>query len=148
MDSKEYKHLFGNVAKSNGFDRAFGGWFKMSQETIIVLDLQKSNFGDYYQLNIKIYIQGLFGKKYEKCKELVKREVGNILLGEPKEYRNVLNFDEFMEEKLRQQKTEELFINYIIPLANKAASVVGIKELALDKKLFLTPAVKMELGIV
>ena len=60
MDNTEFKKQFGEIAKASRFDRAFGGWFKESNETIIVLELQKSNFGNYYQLNIKVFIQGFF----------------------------------------------------------------------------------------
>ena len=73
MESKEFKNVFEKVAKANNFEKAFGGWFKESTECIVVLCLQKSNFGDYYELNIKIFIQGMFGNKYkqgfgkEKC---------------------------------------------------------------------------------
>ena len=78
MDSKEFKNLFDTVAKANDFERAFGGWFKESSESIIVLDLQKSNFGDYYELNIKIFVQGIFGNKYTKSRDLVRKHTGDI----------------------------------------------------------------------
>jgi len=73
MDTKEFKRLFDEVAKSHNFERAFGGWFKESHECIVVLDLQKSNYGGYYYLNLKIYIQGVFNKHYSKSKDLVKK---------------------------------------------------------------------------
>ena len=65
MESKEFKNVFEKVAKANNFEKAFGGWFKESTECIVILCLQKSNFGDYYELNIKIFIQGMFGNKYD-----------------------------------------------------------------------------------
>jgi hypothetical protein len=49
MDSKEFKIVFGEIVKVNSFEKAFGGWFKESPKCIIVLDLQKSNYGDYYE---------------------------------------------------------------------------------------------------
>ena len=52
MNSKEYKNIFNKIARENGFVKAFGGWFQESRECILVLDLQKSNFGDYYEMNI------------------------------------------------------------------------------------------------
>lgn len=67
MDSKEFKSIFDEVAKRSSFEKAFGGWFRESSECIAVLDLQKSNFGDYYELNIKIFIQGVFGNTYVIC---------------------------------------------------------------------------------
>jgi hypothetical protein len=147
MNSKEYKSVFGNIAKAHGFERAYGVWFKESPECIIVLELQKSNHGDYYKLNIKIYVQGMFGNKYKINKELIKKDIGDILSGEPVSYRKVLDFDEPMEDLKRQAKTEELFNAYIVPKTDKAITVKGIKELFLAKELFLTPAVKAELGI-
>lgn len=44
MNSKDFKKLFGEVAKSNGFESAFGGWFRDSAECIIVLKSAKIKF--------------------------------------------------------------------------------------------------------
>jgi len=44
MNNKEFKKLFGEIAKSSRFESAFGGRFKDSAESVIVLDLQKSNY--------------------------------------------------------------------------------------------------------
>ena len=93
MESKEFKNVFEKVAKANNFEKAFGGWFKESTECIVVLCLQKSNFGDYYELNIKIFIQGMFGNKYTRSKDLVKKNVGDVFTRQPSDYSNVLDFD-------------------------------------------------------
>ncbi len=53
MNSKEFKSLFGKIAKENDFLQAFGGWYKESPECIAILELQKSKYGDYYMLNVK-----------------------------------------------------------------------------------------------
>ena len=66
MESKDFRKLFNEIAKNNGFEPAFGGWFKESDECIVALYLQKSNFGNYYELNIKTFVQGLFGNLYKK----------------------------------------------------------------------------------
>lgn len=66
METKDFRNLFKDLAKKNGFESAFGGWFKESNECIFVLDLMKSNFGNNYYLNIKIFIQGSFGIYYQK----------------------------------------------------------------------------------
>lgn len=73
MNSKEFKKAFDELAQANNFEKSFGGWLKESLECIVILDLQKSNFGDYYELNIKIFVQGMFGNKYNKSKDLVKK---------------------------------------------------------------------------
>jgi hypothetical protein len=146
MDSKDFKKLFGEVAKSNGFESAFGGWFKDSAESIVVLDLQKSNFGDYYEMNIKIFIQGMFGNSYSRSKDLVKRDIGNIFTRQPPEYKSVFDFDEPMDDEKRKEKLEQLFSKFIVPFSDKALSTSGIRELAEKGEITLLPAVKEELA--
>ncbi len=146
MDSKEFKKVFGEVTKSHGFESAFGGWFKEREECIAVLDLQKSNFGDYYQLMIKIYVQGIFGNKYSKSKDLVKKEVGDVFRGGPPSYKDVFNFDEPMDNEKRKERLAKLFSEFIVPFIDKALSRQGLKELAAKEEVFLLPAVKQQLA--
>lgn len=145
MDSKEFKVAFSSVAKKNGFEKAFGGWFKESVECIVVLDLQKSNFGDYYELNIKIYVQEIFGTRYHINKNIVKKDTGDIFTRQPNEFRDILDFETPMDDEKRKKKLEMLFIEFIVPLTSKALSRAGIKELEVQGKIFLLPAVKEEL---
>ena len=146
MNSKEFKNTFNAVARENGFEKAYSGWFKESQECILVLDLQKSNFGDYYEMNVKIFVQGVFGNHYVKSKDLVKRDIGNIFTRQPKEFRDVLVFDDIqMTDEERVSKTKELFAKFIVPFADKAMSISGIEELEAQGTIFILPAVKEEL---
>ena len=146
MESKEFKKLFDVLARNYGFEPAFGGWFKESSECIVVLDLQKSNYGNYYELNIKTYIQGAFGMNYSQCKDLVKKDIGDIFTRQPKEYNDVLNLDAPFEYSIREQKLRELFSDFIVPDTDKTLTRTGIKELA-KSGVFLLPAIKKELGI-
>lgn len=74
METDDFKKIFGEIAKKNGFERAYEGWFKESPEVILVLDLQKSNFGNNYYLNVKLFVQGTFGNTYSKSKKLIKTD--------------------------------------------------------------------------
>ncbi len=80
-------------------------------------------------MNVKIYIQGIFGTSYSKSKELV-RDTGDVFIRQPAEYKSVFDFDELMEEEKRKEKLEQLFSKFIVPFAEKALSKSGIKELA------------------
>ena len=145
MNSKEFKPVFDKVAQSNDFIKAFGGWFKESPECIVVLDLQKSNYGDYYELNIKIFVQEMFGNKYIMNKELVKKHTGDIFTRQPAEYNDVFDFDQQIKDVDRNEKLKKLFSRFIDPFTDKALSRVGIKQLADKGDIFLLPAIKNEL---
>ena len=145
MENKQLKSLIDILAQANGFNAAFGGWFKESPECIIVLDLQKSNFGNLYYLNIKFFVQGAFGKHYSKNKDLVKKDVGTIFRRQPKEYEAVFDLEVPMTDNERTQKLEELFLNFIAPLTDKALTKAGIKELEEKGKMHQFPGIKNEL---
>ena len=146
MDSKEFKKIFDDIANKNGFEKAFGGWFRESDECINVLDLQKSNFGDYYELNIKIFVQSMFGNTYVKGKDLVKKYTGDIFTRQPDSYKDVFDFDNVMDDSNRKHRLEELFSEFIKPFTDKALSRKGLIELETQEKIFLLPVVKEELA--
>lgn len=146
MDSKEFKTVFGEVAKTHDFKKAFGVWYKESPECLAILELQKSNFGDYYQLNIKIFIQGVFERTYLPSKELIKSSMGHVNSSETKEYKNVFDFDEPMDDGIRKNRLKQLFEKHIVPFTNKTLSKSGIKELTEKGDVFLLPAIKEELA--
>lgn len=145
MENKIFKEKFNDIAKFYGFESMFGGWFKESAECIFVVELMKSNFGNYYQLNIKIFVNGVFGKFYKKNKDLVKKEIGNIFIGEPREFKMALDLENLMDIKEREQKLHSLFKDFLIPFSEKALTKDGINELAEKGEIDLLPAVKEEL---
>ncbi len=148
MDSREFKNkLFDSEAKANGFEKAFSGWIKESAECIAVLELQKSNYGNYSELNIKIYIQGIFGNQYKKSKELIKKDIGDIFTRAPHNYKDTFDFDKIMDDDLRKERLSSLFKEFIVPYTEKTLTVEGIKQLAKQGDIFLLPAIKEELGI-
>lgn len=147
METTDFKKMFGAVANENGFERAYEGWFKEYPEIIQVLDLQKSNYGKYYYLNIKLYIQGAFGKNYVKSKRLVKNDCGDIFLRQPNQYSDLLDLDVLLENEERAQGLGKMFHQFIMPFFEKTNTKEGIIELHKKEDLFILPAVKEELGI-
>lgn len=144
MENKEFKKILSECAKKINFTFMHGGWFKESSECIIVLDLQRSNYSNYYYLNIKIYVQGAFGY-FSKSKELIK-DVGMISSIQPKKYDELFNLENDMLDEKRKCGLENFFQNYLKPFSEKALTRSGIKELVDEGEIGLFPAVKEELG--
>jgi hypothetical protein len=147
MNNKEFKKVFNKLAQHHGFTSVFGGWYKESSECIVILELQKSNFGNYYQLLIKTFIQGAFSMSYTPNKELIKSSCGHITKNENPEYKNSLDLDISMDDNSRIEQLENLFQRQIMPFMDKALSKIGITELAQNSEIYLLPAVKKELGV-
>jgi len=145
MENKIFKKKFNDIAKSYGFESMFGGWFKETSECIFVVDLMKSNFGNYYQLNIKVFVNGVFGRFYTKNKDLVKREIGDIFIGEPREFKTALDLEILMDVKEREQKLQSLFKDFLVPFSEKTLTKHGINELSEQGEIDLLLPVKEEL---
>jgi hypothetical protein len=147
MDSTEFKNMFGDAAKAYGFAKASGGWFKESTECLGILELQKSNFGNYYQLNIKIFIQGAFGNnRYMPNKALIVSSMGHIT----KQVRGneLFDFDASIADAMRKNLIDKLFKDLIVPFVDVALSRSGVRLLAEKGAIVLPPAVKKEVGLM
>lgn len=76
-------------------------------------------------INIKIYINGLFGKIYDKSKDLVKKDVGHISGGEQQNYRDVLALDNDMRDEERIKRSHKMFKEFIIPFTKESLTKPG-----------------------
>jgi hypothetical protein len=146
MDIKEFKKLFSKVAIANGFTAAYGGWFRESPESVVVLDLQKSNFGNYVELNIKVFVQGLFGTHHTRNKEMVKALTGDVFFRPPELYRGALDLDDVIPNE-RKAAIKRLFHEFVMPITADALSRAGLGTLAARGSVHVLPAVRRELGM-
>jgi hypothetical protein len=148
MDPKTFKAIFNEVVKAHGFDKAHGGWFKDSGECMAVLDLQRSNYGVYFELNIKIYIQGMFGASYFRDKQLVKKDIGHVFTRQPNRYKDLFDLENEMEEALRQERLGVFFDEFLVPFTDLALTKQGLVQLADEKRILLMPAVEKGLAVL
>jgi hypothetical protein len=145
MNLKVLKRTFAEITKSIGLETKFGGFVKETEEVVIVLSFQKSNYSSQVYLNIKLYIQGVFGKNYQLSREMVVNDVGDVFRRAPKDYDQIfdLGFDLPDNERIEQLKAfvDEFLSGFI----QQASTVKGIMLLAEQGELYLLPAVKSEL---
>ena len=142
MDNKKFKQLFNDVARLYDFEQAYGAWFL---ESIVVLELQKSYFGNYYELNIKSFVQGAFGNHYVKSKDLAKKYMGNCFGRQPSEYNDIFDLEEDMEDEYRKERLEYFFKNFLAPLLPKLLSLSDLSKLPEYGDIFIPSAVKNEI---
>ena len=145
MDNKKFKQLFNDVARLYDFEQAYGAWFLESPECIVVLELQKSYFGNYYELNIKSFVQGAFGNHYVKSKDLAKKYMGNFFGRQPSEYNDIFDLEEDMEDECRKERLEYFFKNFLAPLLPKLLSLSDLSKLPEYGDIFIPSAVKNEI---
>lgn len=147
MEIKDFKKKFANEVKQYGFQKVPGGWYKASPECMIGLYLQRSNFGAYYQLFMKIFIQGLFGKVYLPTKYWIGCSVGDIMFCMPDKgkYQALFSFDNEIDDINRMILLKEFMEEYMSWFSRDTLSLQGIKQLMEDGRLYVHPNVKTAL---
>ena len=144
MDNKIFKKIFSEIAVNNSFESCFDGWFKESSESIVAIFLQKSNFGNNYYLNIKVFVQGSFGIYYRKSKDL-KFATSDILKRQPNEYNDIFDLEAPLDDVFRKERLDNLFVKFIVPFTNKALYRKQILDLEKTNELVLLSSVRKEL---
>ncbi len=146
MENKEFKKTVSELAKKSGFECLFGKWFKESHECILVLWLQKSNYSNIYYLNASIFVQGCFGIKYIKSKDLLKKGCEAFQCRPSHSCSSLFDLDYLIEDEKRRRDLDIFFAEVIVPFSTKVLTRTGIGELVSEGRLYLLPAVKKSLG--
>lgn len=142
MNLKVLKRTFAEITKSIGLETKFGGFVKETEEVIIVLSFQKSNYSTQVYLNIKLYVQGIFGKKYQLSRELVCGDVGDVFRRSPKDYDQFFDMGSDLSDNERIERLKAFVDEFLSGFVQQVSTVKGIMLLAEQGELFLLPAVK------
>ena len=145
MNLKVLKRTFAEITKSIGLETKFGGYVKETEEVIIVLSFQKSNYSSQVYLNIKLYIQGVFEKNYQLSREMVVNDVGDVFRRAPKDYDQIFDWGSDLPDNERIEYLKKFIDEFLSGFIQQTSTVKGIMLLAEQGELFLFPAVKSEL---
>ena len=145
MESKEFKALFGDIAKTHGFKPAHGGWYKELPIALLVLSLQKSNFGNYFELNIKLFFSQAQLDDQAVLKKQIKSLPGDIFRRQPAEDLNAFDLDSEIGVEKRRELLGKLFAGLIGRIASAAGSPTGILRLRDEGVIFLLPMIEARL---
>lgn len=145
MEKPQFKALFDDVARGHGFLAAHGGWHRQFEGVLLILDLQRSNFGAYYELNLKLFLNSLSAAERIASKILVKSESGDIFVRPPETYRPAFDLEATLSALQRREKLDDLFRKWVLPVGEACASPAGILSLRDRGMIFLLPGVEKHL---
>jgi len=145
MEAREFKSLFAEVAKAHDFLAASGGWYRELPVALFVLELQKSNFGNYYELNLKLFLDRTVPKDPKVFRRLIKSQSGDVFRRQPEEFRAVFDLDSTLDTPRRRAALELMFGALVERIATAATDSAGILRLREQGVLYLQPAIEERL---
>jgi hypothetical protein len=117
MDAAELKSILGGVASNHGFVAAHGGWYRNTRSATMVLSLQRSNFGSYFDLNIKLFIEVWTDKSLSTIRDKIKKGSGDVFIRQPKYCSSAFDLESSLDANKRIELLNKMFEDTIERIA-------------------------------
>jgi hypothetical protein len=119
---------FDEFGRASGGSKKSGSWYVRSPETIVVLNLQKSNYSVSYFVNVAVWLNALGDADAPKENKCPVRTRLNELLPDSLDQRvdKLLDLDYPMDDESRRGELGSLLQEHLLPVVKAAASLEGL----------------------
>lgn len=117
-------------ARAAGMEKKSGTWYRQGDEVVAVVDLQKSQYGQQYYLNLGFWLRELGADRYPKglrCHISVRLET--LAPEERHRIARLLDLDHEIPDEQRVDELVALLNERTLPLIERGSSVVGLRAL-------------------
>jgi hypothetical protein len=142
----EVRDEFDAFGKAAGMTKHSGSWYRISDDMITVLNLQKSQYSLSYYVNVGWWLRALGDAKFPKEHELhVRIRLDALLPNRAEEVKALLDMERPVEN--RSEGLQELLQSELRPILENTDSVDGLRVLrrasALKAAAVLGPAMPL-----
>ncbi len=121
---------FDEFGKASAGRKKSGSWYRRSEETVFVLNLQKSNYAARYYINVAVWLLALGATdtpKENKCQ--VRSRLTQLVPDELESRVNeLLDLDFPMEETARKSELLAVLDQHLQPLMDAGATIKGLRS--------------------
>ena len=120
---------FDEFGRASGFVKKSGSWYRRSAETIVVLNLQKSQYGPQYYVNAALWLLPLGEEQFPKEHKCHVRTRLDNLVPRDRERRvaELFDLEAEMEEGARRDELTTL-LRSILPMLDASATLEGLRS--------------------
>ena len=145
MDTKTFKTLFRSALSSQGFTGKGGTWHRDSAETILVINLQTSQFATQFYVNIAWWLKVLGTDTRPKEMDChIRIRLTELLFNERQLIEQLFNLEDASISNVhRSRRINLLVFDRIVPHILSLQTVQSLK-LAFEEDMFKNAAVTLE----
>jgi len=117
---------FDEFGKGSGGSKNSGSWYWRGPESIFVLNLQKSQYGPQYYVNVAVWLLAAgpaANPKPSHCH--IQTRLGQLVPGVSVE--RLLNLDASIDEAVRRDELLALFRSSLLPVMDAASTLQGLR---------------------
>ncbi len=113
-----------------GFEKKSGSWYWHGEEVIAVLNLQKSQYGPQYYVNVAFWLRQLGEERYPKEHKChVRLRLEDVAPGAEDEIGRLLDLEKPSSDEQRIEALLRLLLERLGPVVERAGSVDGLRSL-------------------
>lgn len=128
-DPTEFKNCVGRRLESAGFVRRSDSWYLRTDETILVINLQRSQWSRLYYLNLAIWLNALGAQTWPKENHCPIGLRLDDLVSEPAEAKRSMDLeDESMSWEDRCAYLQSVLDSTVVPFMKRCGTLAGIQE--------------------
>jgi hypothetical protein len=140
MNKTDLLLTFGDELKKWRFQKKTGNWYLNEKEIIKVVNLQKSNYGNQYYVNLGVYFKGIDADnnvpKEQQCH--IRTRLNSWIINSQKNYNYLFNLDTLIISKEEfEMEMKKCIIDNVIPQLNAIESKEKILEIIYKEPAFL-----------
>ncbi len=121
---------FDGFAKSAGFTKKSGTWCRRQREVIAVMELQKSQYGAQYFVNVALWLLELGQAQCPKEQTChLRSRLGSLLPEEEEHLSALLDLDVSMNDENRREALLEILKLRLLPSLEICSTLDGIRSL-------------------
>ena len=122
------KQTLDSVAAFAGFSKHSGAWYLRRAETMAVIELQKSEYGPQYYVNVALWLLPLSQSQFPKEETChIRTRLGRLFPQEEKRLKEILDLEYPMDEATRETQFRGILENLLLPALAECSTVAGLK---------------------
>ncbi len=130
------QHAFDEFGKDAGMLKQSGTWYRTPEGVTQALNLQKSQYGPSYYVNVGWWLRGLGDVKFPKDHQWhISIRLESLVANRADEVKALLDLDTAIAEAERRQQLRDLLESELHPVLDRTSSLDGLRELRREGRL-------------
>jgi|SRR6266511_5276601 len=130
------QQAFDEFGKDGGMLKHSGTWYRTGDWVTQAINLQKSQYGPSYYINIGWWLRALGGDKFPKDHQWhIGIRLESLVPNQEEEVEALLDLDTWIAETERSQRLRDLLDSQLRPVLDRTSSVDGLRELRREGRL-------------
>jgi len=118
-----------SVATYAGFSKKSGAWYLRQAQTIGIIELQKSQYGPEYYVNVALWLLALGDSQFpreHKCH--IRTRLDQLFPEQEARLKQILDLDCPMDEAAREAQFRAILENHLLPVLAACSTLGGLKS--------------------